>query len=116
MEVENRGDTFLIRANGPIGTIFRWDIDGDGITDDEGPELFRVFSEGHHDVTLQADYGDETYTTVIGVDSVSSSGPIIPMKYYPVIILSAAILIFNLIRWLRPKDDTDKGVQRDRLR
>ena len=114
VEVQNKGSTFLLEVVGcPEGSLCSWDIDGDGVFETEGKKVITEIPNGVHHVKVSID--DNGSVTVLSVDIPTAAGddrPMIPMKYYPIIILCAVIICVNAVRWLRGRNDTDKGVQR----
>ena len=112
VDVQNRGGTFLFEANGPEGCTYSWDLDGDGMFETDGSRVMKDYSGGRHSITLRTELdGEMTTQTIEIVVEGTDDHPMIPMKYYPIIIVCAVILLINCIRWLRGRDDPDKGVQ-----
>ena len=113
--VQSKGDVYMFEAEGVDGCVCRWDLDGDGIYDREGARVVAGFGQGHHLITLRVDDGVEIRELTAEVDPCKESDPLpIPMKYYPIIVICAVIIAFNIIRWVRGRDDPDKGLQRRR--
>ena len=114
VEMQNRGNTFLLEVVGcPEGSICSWDIDGDGVFETEGKKVIIEIPDGVDHVKVSIDDGGSVIVLSVDIPAVAGDDrPMIPMKYYPIIILCAAIICVNAVRWLRGRNDTDKGVQR----
>ena len=111
--VQSRGDVYLFEAEGVEGCVCRWDLDGDGVYDREGTKIVAEFGQGHHVITLCVDDGVEMKELTAEVDYREEKDMVpIPMKYYPIIVICALIIVFNIVRWVRGRDDPDKGFQR----
>ena len=115
IDVQNRGHTFMLTAECGDDCICVWDIDGDGIFETEGRRVLKEFPEGRHTVSVSIDDGQERRVMTVEITSEApGAGEVVPLKYYPVIIICAAVLCYNGVRWLRKRHDPDKGVQRRR--
>ena len=113
IDVQNRGQTFMLTAECGSNCRCTWDLDGDGIFETEGRKVLKEFPGGHHTVALSVDDGEDIQIiTAEFTSEVQGTGDIIPMKYYPIIIICAAVLCLNAIRWVRRKHVPDKGFQR----
>ena len=106
---------FDVDGTGIEGCTFKWDLNGDGIFDEEGRRTIVRMSYGLNRVTLYVDNGNEqaTYEATVCVQY-ESGGLTIPMKYYPIIIICAGVLIYGIIRRSVGRNDPDKGIQRKR--
>ena len=106
LEYQSNGNIFLFDAKGTgiDGCRFLWDIDGDGSYDREGRRIIAEMPYGPREVTLCVQKGDEQMIQTISVSSQYYSGGFeIPMKYYPIIILCAAVICCGIIRGSKGK-------------
>lgn len=116
VDVQNKGQTFMLTADCSEGCICTWDTDGDGIFETEGRKVVKEFPAGHHIVKVSIDDGENVRILSVELTSkVSEGGNKIPLKYYPIIIICGAVLCYNAIRWARKRNDPDKGLQRRRF-
>ena len=116
VDVQNKGQTFMLTADCDEGCICTWDTDGDGIFETEGRKVVKEFPAGHHTVKVSIDDGEEVKVLSVELTSeASEGGNKIPLKYYPIIIICGAVLCYNAIRWARKRNDPDKGLQRRRF-
>lgn len=116
VDVQNKGQTFMLTADCDQGCICTWDTDGDGIFETEGRKIVKDFAAGRHTVRVSID--DGVNVRVLSVELLSENsggGNKIPLKYYPIIIICGAVLCYNAIRWARKRNDPDKGLQRRRF-
>ncbi|MCL1984261.1 MAG: phospholipase D-like domain-containing protein, partial [Methanomassiliicoccaceae archaeon] len=86
----------------PKGTIFEWDLDGDGKIDRTGVKIAAVFPEGVHDCVLFATdvngsrYVYEFTVTIENNDGSSFLGPYV--KYAPIVAIMLIMLFVALFR------------------
>ncbi len=115
VDVQNKAQTFMLTVDCDDDCICSWDTDGDGVFEIEGKRVMKEFPAGVHKVSVSIDDGEEVRVMDIEIRSEApKEGDKVPMKYYPIIIISGAVLCFNMIRWVRRKHDSDKGLQRRR--
>ena len=115
VDVQNKGQTFMLTVDCEDDCLCAWDTDGDGVFETEGKRVMKEFTAGIHRVSVSIDYGEDVKVMDIEIRSeVPQEGDKVPMKYYPIIIICGAVLCFNTIRWVRRKHDSDKGLQRRR--
>ncbi len=117
VNVQNIDDTFLFEAEGLVGDeIVYWDLDGDGMFETSGKKAIARFTDGRHDVWMKVDDGSEisSLRTSVVSNSDDRNAPAVPIKYYPVIAICISVILINAVRWVRHRDDPDKGIQRGR--
>ena len=106
---------FDVQGTGIDDCTFGWDLDGDGTIDNEGKRIITRMPYGSSKVTLFADNGKVKVSCESSVRvQYESAGLTIPMKYYPIIIICAGVLVYGIIRWSRGRNDPDKRIQRKR--
>lgn len=116
VDVQNKGQTFMLTADCDGGCLCTWDTDGDGIFETEGNRIVKEFPAGHHVVKVSIDDGEGVKVISLELTSEASEADNrIPLKYYPIIIICGAVLCYNAIRWARKRNDPDKGLQRRRF-
>ncbi len=98
----NIGRTIMIDASGsyaPEGSLFEWDIDGDGTIDRNGERISLTLSERTYDITLRVTDGDEVHVwdTMLEVSDGTSDAFSIPLKYIPIIIICVAVLVASIL-------------------
>ena len=110
VDVQNKGQTFMLTVDCDDVCICTWDTDGDGVFESEGRRVMREFPAGMHKVSVSIDDGIDVRVMDIEIRSeAAEERDKVPMKYYPIIIICGAVLCFNAIRWVRRKHDSDKG-------
>ncbi len=115
VSIQSKGDIFLLEVTNPVESdVYAWDLDGDGIFEIHGKKVIGQFPIGVNRVSLSIDDGDDI--RIMEFELVSQQeqfqpDAVVPMKYYPIIAICVLILLFNIIRWKRCSDDTDKGIQ-----
>ena len=117
IDVQNIDDAFLFQVTGiGDGDKVSWDTDGDGVFDTDGRRIVMRMPEGKNMIIVRVDDGiQERYDKVVVTSELGDrSEPLIPIKYYPIIVICILVLAVNAIRWSRRKDVPDKGVQRFR--
>lgn len=103
-ELKN-GRTIVIDASGsyaPNGSLFEWDIDGDGVIERTGRKISIDLSDSTYDITLRVTDGDETYLWKRTLDISDADMDVfpIPLKYIPIIIICIATATVSLLhRW-----------------
>ncbi len=96
------GRTIMIDASGsyaPDGSLFEWDIDGDGTIDRNGERISLTLSERTYDITLRVTDGDEVHVwnTALEVNGNATDSFSIPLKYIPIIIICVVVLAASIL-------------------
>jgi phosphatidylserine/phosphatidylglycerophosphate/cardiolipin synthase-like enzyme len=120
-EIRVKGDTregslFMLDASGTSSStdsVFTWDLDGDGKDDRTGERIAVKLSAGTYKVTLTVkdaagnSASGELSVTVVGAEGPDLTGAV---RYVPLVIVSAIVILRKAMGCAGGKDGSAKGV------